>query len=40
LLHRLRDERKLTLLIVTHSHDVARAADRRIPMKDGQIQPD
>jgi ABC-type lipoprotein export system ATPase subunit len=38
LLHRLRDERKLTLLIVTHSHDVARAADRRIPMKDGQIQ--
>jgi ABC-type lipoprotein export system ATPase subunit len=38
LLHRLRDERKLTLLIVTHSHDVARATDRRIPMKDGQIQ--
>ena len=40
LLHRLRDERKLTLLIVTHSHEVARAADRRIPMKDGQIQPE
>ena len=39
LLHRLRDERQLTLLIVTHSHDVAQAADRRIPMKDGQIQP-
>jgi ABC-type lipoprotein export system ATPase subunit len=39
LLHRLRDERRLTLVIVTHSHDVARAADRRIPMKDGQIQP-
>jgi ABC-type lipoprotein export system ATPase subunit len=38
LLHRLRDERQLTLLIVTHSHDVAQAADRRIPMKDGQIQ--
>jgi ABC-type lipoprotein export system ATPase subunit len=38
LLHRLRDERRLTLVIVTHSHDVARAADRRIPMKDGQIQ--
>jgi ABC-type lipoprotein export system ATPase subunit len=37
LLHRLRDERQLTLLIVTHSHDVAQAADRRIPMKDGQI---
>jgi ABC-type lipoprotein export system ATPase subunit len=27
-------------VIVTHSHDVARAADRRIPMKDGQIQPE
>ena len=39
LLHRLRDERQLTLLIVTHSHEVAQAADRRIPMKDGQIQP-
>jgi ABC-type lipoprotein export system ATPase subunit len=38
LLHRLRDERRLTLVIVTHSHDVARAADRRILMKDGQIQ--
>jgi ABC-type lipoprotein export system ATPase subunit len=38
LLHRLRDERQLTLLIVTHSHEVAQAADRRILMKDGQIQ--
>ncbi len=38
LLHRLRDERQLTLVIVTHSHEVAQAADRRIPMKDGQIQ--
>jgi ABC-type lipoprotein export system ATPase subunit len=38
LLHQLRDSRKLTLVIVTHSHDVAQAADRRIPMKDGQIQ--
>jgi ABC-type lipoprotein export system ATPase subunit len=39
LLHRLRDERQLTLVIVTHSHEVAQAADRRIPMKDGEIQP-
>jgi ABC-type lipoprotein export system ATPase subunit len=38
LLHRLRDKRKLTLVIVTHSHEVARAADRQIAMKDGQIQ--
>jgi len=39
LLHRLRDERPLTLVIVTHSHEVAQAADRRIPMKDGTLQP-
>ncbi len=38
LLHQLRDQRRLTLVIVTHSHDVAQAADRRIPMKDGQVQ--
>jgi putative ABC transport system ATP-binding protein len=38
LLHRLRDERKLTLVIVTHSHEVAQAADRRVSMKDGLVQ--
>ena len=38
LLHRLRDRRQLTLVIVTHSHEVAQAADRRILMKDGQVQ--
>ena len=37
LLDQLRERRKITLLIVTHSQDVARAADRRIAMKDGQI---
>jgi putative ABC transport system ATP-binding protein len=38
LLGQLRASRRLTLVIVTHSPDVARAADRRVPMKDGQIQ--
>ena len=38
LLDQLRARRRLTMVIVTHSHDVAQAADRRIAMKDGQIQ--
>jgi putative ABC transport system ATP-binding protein len=38
LLRRLRDERQLTMIIVTHSHEVAHAADRQIRMKDGQVQ--
>ncbi len=38
LLHRLRDSRKLTLVIVTHSHEVAQAADRQIRMKDGAVR--
>lgn len=37
LLHQLQQDRRLTMVIVTHSHDVAQAADRRIAMKDGQI---
>jgi ABC-type lipoprotein export system ATPase subunit len=38
LLDQIRVRRRLTMVIVTHSHDVARAADRQIAMKDGQIQ--
>jgi putative ABC transport system ATP-binding protein len=38
LLGQLRQTRRLTLVIVTHSPEVAQAADRRIAMKDGRIQ--
>jgi putative ABC transport system ATP-binding protein len=38
LLHELRRERRLTMVIVTHSHDVAQAADRRIAIKDGRVE--
>ena len=37
LLDRLRRERGLTLLMVTHSSDVAKACDRVIKMRDGLI---
>ena len=37
LLGQLRERRRLTLVIVTHSPDVARAADRQVRMKDGRI---
>jgi putative ABC transport system ATP-binding protein len=37
LLARLRRERRLTLVIVTHSAEVAAAADREIRLRDGQI---
>ena len=39
LLGRLRTERSLTLVIVTHSAEVAAAADRIISIRDGQIVP-
>ncbi len=38
LLNQLRHDRRLTMVIVTHSHEVAQAADRRIPMKDGRVE--
>ncbi len=31
--------RQLTMVIVTHSHEIAQAADRRIAMIDGRIVP-
>jgi len=37
LLARLRRERGLTLLVVTHASEVAAAADREIKLRDGQI---
>jgi putative ABC transport system ATP-binding protein len=37
LLARLRRERGLTLVMVTHSAEVAAAADRVIRLRDGQI---
>ena len=38
LLDQIRIRRRLTMVIVTHSHEVAQAADRQIAMKDGRIQ--
>lgn len=37
LLDRLRRERSLTLVVVTHSHEVAAAADREVRLRDGRI---
>jgi len=40
LLTRLQRERRLTLLVVTHSLDVAQKADRVVRMKDGKVVDD
>ena len=39
LLARLRADLGLTLVVVTHSREVAAAADREVVLKDGQIDP-
>jgi putative ABC transport system ATP-binding protein len=40
LLHRIADEELATLIVVTHSEEVAAAAARRIEMRDGRIVSD
>ncbi len=40
LMDRLRRDRGLTLLVVTHSPEVARACDRVVRMRDGRIIPE
>jgi putative ABC transport system ATP-binding protein len=38
LLHRLRDERGMTILLVTNDDDVAAAADRTLRIRDGRVE--
>ncbi|MGZ3454801.1 MAG: ABC transporter ATP-binding protein, partial [Polyangiales bacterium] len=40
LLQRLNREREITLVLVTHEHDVAACADRVITMRDGSVVSD
>ena len=40
LLHRLRDERGMTILLVTNDAEVAAAADRTLRIRDGRIETD
>ena len=40
LLARLRADRGLTLVVVTHSREVAAAADREVKLRDGQLAAD
>ena len=40
LLRKIGDEARTTLIVVTHSDDVARAASRRVEMRDGKVVGD
>ena len=40
LLRRVADERLATLIVVTHSHEVAKSAGRHVRMRDGKIEDD
>jgi putative ABC transport system ATP-binding protein len=40
LIARLRQERQMTLVLVTHDHEIARRASRIIRMKDGRVELD
>jgi putative ABC transport system ATP-binding protein len=40
LFERLHKERNMTLIVVTHDHDVAQRADRMIRIRDGKIESD
>ena len=40
LLQKIASQRRTTLVVVTHSEEVARAASRRIRMRDGKVLPD
>jgi putative ABC transport system ATP-binding protein len=39
LITRLARQEKTTVVLVTHSEEIARTADRRISLVDGRIQP-
>jgi putative ABC transport system ATP-binding protein len=40
LLQKIASQRRTTLVVVTHSEEVARAASRRVRMKDGKVLPE
>jgi ABC-type lipoprotein export system ATPase subunit len=39
LLKGLREERRITVVVVTHDEEVRRSADRSLEMRDGRLSP-